>query len=162
MFKNTIDFENLPENEFMPLPAGEYTVVVESMNIIEWEGGQKNVKEITPSMEYSANDQIEVCYNLIGDKFSGRLHYDSLRMWHSNEKAANIARARFNDLCKVCGKSASTLENFCELYNKPLVITLKHSEGKNGRTYVNVVKIKAIPDVPFESGNGQPSESGPF
>ena len=119
MFANKIDFNSVTDGDFSPLPAGEYQALVEEIKRIRWVDGTKY--DVTNTNESESDDDIiEIKYQIIGANYAGRVHFDKLRMWHTNQTAANIARARFKQLCIACNKDPNTLTNFHELYNNPL------------------------------------------
>jgi len=144
MFNNTPDLNNLPQNQFAPFPEGTYKAIVENIMRLRWVNGQK--EDLTHSkIPETEDDIIDIKYQIIEGAQQGRPFFDNLRLWHSNKTAANIAKARLKELLQSCNKDLQA--QFEDLYNIPLMITIKHSKDvdRNGNPYVNITKIAPIP-----------------
>ena len=110
---------------------------------MRWAGNEK--QDLTYSdITENENDFLEAKYQIIEGNYKNRIHFDSMRIWHKNEKAAIISRALFKKICIACDKEPKGIQ-FKSLFHIPFAIYIKHSASKDGsKMYVNVRSAKKI------------------
>lgn len=84
-----IDRTNLPENDFEPLPEGEYQA-----QIIEVE--KKETKSGTGSY-------LKITYVITEGQYRNRRLYMNLNLWNPNEKTVQIANGQLKKMCDAMG-----------------------------------------------------------
>lgn len=142
MFNQRVDFESA-KDEFGALPQGTYPTVIDKIGKYIWAEGKIDCTHDTG--EETPDHFVELTFNLIGDKYKGRKHFENLKLWHENQTVANIARVRFKEICAALQVDPAK-GSFDDLLNKPLKITIKHSKQtkQDGTPYINISKISAL------------------
>lgn len=102
------DYDNAPENNFEPLPVGDYTAAITS-------------DEVKTSQRTGAK-YLNLVFEIIDGKGKGRKIYHLLNLWNPNETAKKIAVGELGSIQKAVGKKVITDSD--ELHNIPLIITL--------------------------------------
>ena len=79
-----------PENNYGPVPAGEYLCTIEKTDVKE-------------SNKTPGNFYMNVQYSIIGPEYTNRKIFEIINFKNSNEKAEKIAAAQLGDLMRACG-----------------------------------------------------------
>lgn len=143
MFNNSIDWDNVKENDYEILPEGGYRVLIEQVGKFVFAEGEKHDKTFSSDLE-TKDDFVEIKFLILDGDHIGRVHYEQLRLWSDNEISAKIGHIRFKQLCIAANKDPKS-GKLKELENATVFITLKHQKKlkKDGTPYINVVKIEA-------------------
>jgi hypothetical protein len=144
------------DNDFTPLPVGDYKVVVSS-------------SEIKETNSNPGNKYIKFTFDVIDGKYKGRKVFENMNLWRAgnsdkDKTTMRIAQQNLSALCRAIG--SMKISDTSELHNKPLCITLKitpasgnYGEG-NGITKYRSINggstIQTETHAPAQSGE-QPS-----
>lgn len=117
-------------NDFSPLPAGEYTVAIQET-------------ELKPAN--SGNGTILVLkIGIIDGKYSKRILFENINVVNSSAKAQAIGQTALKQICESIG--LSKLEKMSQLHDKPIIAYVDveldkyKSERKGENVYKNVIK----------------------
>lgn len=104
------------DNNFTPLPVGEYKVIITNTE-------QKNVEN------KPGNSYISFTFEVIDGKYKGRKLFENLNLWRNtpdkdkDQKTMNIAQQNLSAICRAVGKMK--IKDTQELCNKPILATVK-------------------------------------
>ena len=118
---SNIDF-NIDEYEVSapqtgPIPAGKYLAII---------------SDTTEKTSRAGDRYVELTLQIVQGEYQNRLLWDSLNLWHSNEKPRNIARGTLKAICEAVGIKATDTSQLC---NRPLVINVAVEDNTyNGNT----------------------------
>ena len=101
--------------DFEPLPVGEYTALIQNSDKVE--------------------TALVLTFEILDEKYKGRLIWDRLQLWHDNEKAVKIGQRKLTSICKCTGIMRP--KDSTEFHNKVLTIGLKTREYE-GKIYNDV------------------------
>jgi hypothetical protein len=113
-----------PSNDFEPIPAGKYLVVITD-------------SEQTPN-KAGTGSYLNLTFQIIDGPHKNRLLWARLNLDNPNAKAVQIARAELSAICRAVGVLAPN--DSVELHNLPLVIHVKCKKRPDTGEIVNEVK----------------------
>ena len=119
--------EAAPEQDFSPLPAGEYQAIVTAAEL-------KNTKN-------STGQYIQVTYEIAGPTHIGRLVWQNFNIRNANPKAAEIGRQQLGSLLKASG--LNTIEDTDQLMSGRMVslkLAVRKSEEWGDSNDVKAIK----------------------
>ena len=125
--------EEQPINDYSPLPAGEYQVIITDSEMRETKAGTGSYLKVTLQVVDDAN-------------YTGRLMWLNLNLNNPNEKAVEIARRQFGAICRAVG--VPTPEDSGELHHLPFVVKVKIEEREGWEPQNKVVNIRPVGDKP--------------
>jgi hypothetical protein len=128
---NANDWE--PSGDFSPIPAGDYTVIVEKSEMMD-------TKDKTGKFLFL---QLQV----VDGEHKGRLVFDRLNVVNQSKEAVEIAKRQLADLCKAVGRL--TPKDSSELHNTPLTARVSVDPPKGDYGPQNRVKL-------YRPANGAP------
>jgi len=100
-----------------PIPAGKYLAII---------------SDTTEKTSRAGDRYVELTLQIVQGEYQNRLLWDSLNLWHSNEKPRNIARGTLKAICEAVGIKATDTSQLC---NRPLVINVAVEDNTyNGNT----------------------------
>jgi hypothetical protein len=88
-FDDVFNVDDLPEVDYSPLPAGEYTVEIKSAELKQTKSGTGQL--------------LNVGYQVIGETQTGRMIFGNLNVRNANPKAEEIGRQQMGSLMRACG-----------------------------------------------------------
>lgn len=94
-----------PQEDFTPLPAGEYMVVAIKSDIEPTKNG---------------GSQMVFHHQVLDGPYKGRLIFDRITLTNVNAQAQEIGRRSISALCHAVGKPGA--QESAELHNKPFII----------------------------------------
>lgn len=100
------DFNDAQENQYDPLPAGDYIVVIESSEMCDTKSGE--------------GQYLKLGYQVIDGKFKGRKLFENLNLVNKNQQAEQIARRALNAICAAV--DLPHVDDSAQLHNIPLSI----------------------------------------
>lgn len=112
-----------PMQDFSPLPAGEYVVVMTDSEV-------KATKDGT-------NQYLNCKFEVIDGEKKGRLLFSRLNLWHQGT-AGDIARRELATIGKACG--VMNASDSSEFHNKPMVAVVAIRPAKDGYPASNEIK----------------------
>ena len=117
----------VPENDFTPLPAGEYqAVIIDSEDKPNSKGTGRNLN-LTLKIE--------------GPTHQGRLVWHTLCMVHPNPQTQQIAAATLSSICRAV--NVLTPQDSSELHGKQLTVVLAVRTDQNtGKVFQDVKRYK--------------------
>ena len=98
-----------PNNEFEPLPAGDYNACIVA-------------SEMKPTKD-GTGTYLELKLQVLDGKYQNRTLFDRLNLVNKNETAVTIAKGTLSAICRAIG--VMTPKDSSELHNKPLKITVR-------------------------------------
>ena len=101
------------EDEFTPLPEGDYDAIVDSVKIESKENGS-----------FAA-----LCYKVTGPTQANRLVWDNCWLTHKNPKANEVGRGKLYKLATICGLDPNTVSKD-DYIAKKVTITVTIRDGK--------------------------------
>ena len=113
-----------PMNDFDPIPADKYAVVITASQFKE---------NKTKTGEY-----LELTFQVIDGEYKNRLLWARLCLVHPNPTTTKIARAHLADICKAV--SVLTPMDSTELHNLPLVINVTVKRRTDNDELANEIK----------------------
>ncbi len=84
-----IDFSNVKENEFAPLPVGEYLLISDGAEVKETKNG--------------TGEYINVKYKVLGPSNSGKFLFQMFNIKNDNKKATEIGLSQLKSYMKAAG-----------------------------------------------------------
>lgn len=113
-------------NNFEPVPAGDYTVIVTESEVRETKNGTG--KYLNLSLEIQ------------GGQFHGRKLWDRLNLWNSNQLAVEIAQRQLAQACHAIGQLQ--VGDSTELHYKPMtaIVRVRTEEGREPQNEVRGYK----------------------
>lgn len=116
---------DMPEDEFSPIPAGDYVAAIVSSDRVESKGRPGN---------YYVKLQVEI----LEGKYKGRKLFENLNLWNSNETAVKIAKTTLGQIMDATGKTAAA--DTAEFHGIPVTVTVSIKPGENGYNDSNNIK----------------------
>ena len=113
-----------PIEDFDALPAGEYTVIIESSQNKPTKSGSGSFLELT--------------LQVIDGKYKGRKLWDRLNLVNHNEKAVEIARRTLSAICHAVGVIKP--ERPEDLHDKPMLAKVSRTLSDYSGEWTNEVK----------------------
>ena len=123
----SIDFditEVEEKTEYALLPEGRYRCIVSSSDIKENNAG--------------TGDNLNLKIEIVSGEYAGRLVFENLCWRHESDKAVQIARARFAELCRAVGILAPADTE--QLHDIPFDCIIGIQKGSKGYSDSNKVK----------------------
>ena len=127
-----------PSDEFQPLPAGEYRVIIEASDMEPTKAGTGKF--------------LKLRLKLLDDPHKNRVLIDRLNLENPNAVAVKIAHAELSAICRAVDVLQPQDSN--ELHNLPLVVNVKCKNRADTGEIVNEVKGYQKK----EAGAGQPQQ----
>ena len=119
------NLNEVPEDDYAVLPAGEYTAQIVRSEMKETRSGN--------------GMYLELRVQILDDPYTGRLVFDRLNLVNPNEVAVKIAQRSLSDLCKAIGLDESP-EDSEELHGKEFTVVLSVEEANGDFPESNRVK----------------------
>lgn len=140
------------DNDFTPLPVGDYKVVI-------------SASEIKETNSNPGNKYLKFTFDVIDGKYKGRKIFENLNLWRANntdkdKTTIRIANQKLSGLCRAVGNMKIT--DSAQLHNKPLLVTLKitpasgdYGEGNAITAYKSINGGNTLPsnDAPAQNEN---------
>jgi hypothetical protein len=144
------------ENDYTPLPVGEYKAVITASEVCETKSN--------PDNKY-----LKFTFEVIDGKYKGRKLFENLNLWRDGSSKKDditmrIAQSNLAQMCRAVGMTS--INNSEELHNKPLVIKVKvtpasadYGEGNaitaykslnGGNTLANAAPVPKTQAMPWE------------
>lgn len=140
-----------PNKGFDPLPAGDYTAVIEESEYKPNAGG--------------TGKYLKLQFQVVEGPYSKRKLFANLNIVHQNEQAQQIARGDFSAICRAVGVPKPT--DSSELHNKSLVLKVGLDKRKDTGELANVIRgykpageNAAVKTQAQASGNAPPWKKG--
>jgi len=113
-----------PAGDFSPIPAGEYTAIIESSEMVDTKAGTGKF--------------LKLVFKVAEGEYKGKSLFARLNLQNPNEVAVRIAKAELSSICRAVG--VMTPKDSVELHNLPLILTVAiESRSDNGEP-TNVIK----------------------
>ncbi len=110
---NTVE----PQTGFEPIPVGRYPAIITESAMKPTKSGE--------------GEYLQLTFEIIGEKFAGRLLWTRLNLKNKSAEAVKIAQAELSAICRAVG--VMTPKDSSELQNIPLQIDVKMDKpGENG------------------------------
>ena len=108
-------FKEVGTGDYFPMPPGNY---------------QAQIIQDEEKISKNGDRYVQLTVQISDGQFKGRLLWESLNLWHSNEKPRSIARATFASICKAVGVKSP--RDTSAILNKTLVIGVgvRHNDYK--------------------------------
>lgn len=143
---NADDVEVVDE-DFSPLPQGDYPVIVEDSEFRETKAGDGNYLFLQLSV--------------IDGHGKNRKLFDRLNLDNPNPQAVEISKKQLASLCRAVGKQK--ISDSGELHDIPVVATVSIRKGSNGYEDSNDIKgYKKYHAAPAASKDGTDKDDLPF
>lgn len=110
---STVDDQN---NQFDPLPAGIYNVVIDDSELKPTKAGTGHYLQLT--------------YRVVGGKYGGRLVWDRLNIDNPNATAQEIAFRSLSAICKATGHNGA-ISDSAVLHGKTMAVKLTVRDDPN-------------------------------
>lgn len=124
-----------PEQDFSPLPAGEYQAIVTATEL-------KNTKNGT-------GQYIQVTYEIAGPTHTGRLVWQNFNIRNANPKAAEIGRQQLGSLIKASGlQGVSDTDQLITGNMVSLKLAIRKSTEYGDSNDVKAIKAVSTTPVP--------------
>lgn len=138
-----------PNDDYAPLPAGAYPVIISQSEIRDNKAGTGNYLHLEMEVQ--------------GGPFAGRKIFDNLTLAHQNPTAVSIGQRRLSQICH--GVNVLQPKDSSDLHYKPLVAVIKIRKGDGQYGDSNEVnRYEAAPSmgaVPAHQPPPQPAQSAP-
>ena len=109
-----IDHEDANENQFDPIPAGEYIAIIEDSDYVENKKGTGMMLKLT--------------YQIIDGPMKGKKLFENLNLEHPNVQAVQIARRTLNAIGIACG--VSHVADSAQLHNIPMKLDVRMKDSE--------------------------------
>lgn len=120
----TYDFTDVPEPSFDPIPTGWYRAKVSGSRLKDTKAGD--------------GKYLEVEFTILGPSYEGRRVWGRFNLENPSDRAVEIGRAQFGELCRAVGKIQIT--NSDELHGEELQIRVTVTPERDGYDAGNDVK----------------------
>jgi len=131
--------EDAPEDEFSPLAAGTYDVMICETGMHPYKSGN--------------GEMLKVTYEVIGEKGKGRKIFDYMNLWHpTSEKSAKISWTQMGKILDAVGKVS--VDDSDDLCNIPFAIDVVIDGDNNS---IKKWHPKAGHSAPASSGKSAPA-----
>jgi len=141
---NSLNFsftqEDLGQDSFAPIPAGNYVAQIINSEIKENRNGGR---------------RLSVTFEIVDGDYSGRLIFENLNLWHDNQDTVRIAKQQLARICNAIG--LTHVGDSSELHNRPMAIRVGIREDKTGQ-YDPQNNIKAYSAI---AGGTAPQRAAP-
>ena len=117
------DATKIEVNEFTPVPASRYNVVVTSSEMKQTKKGDGSYLALT--------------FKILEGEYAGRLIWANLNLDNPNPKAVEIAQQDLASLCQAC--DLNLIEDSEELHNIPVSGQVKIKPEQNGYSAGNTI-----------------------
>lgn len=133
-----------PRQEYEPLPAGKYQVVITDSEMKETKAGD--------------GEYLQLTFEVLEGDYKGRKLWARLNLVNPNETAVQIARAELSGVCRALGILRP--RDSVELHNLPLLITVRTRKRRDDNELENVIgkyeKIDVLRAQPQQAVNSTP------
>lgn len=136
-----------PNDDFQPLPAGEYKVMVTDSEMKENSKG--------------TGSYLQLRLDVIEGEYENRVVFDRLNLQNTNQTAVEIAQRQLSALCRAVGVMQP--QDSSDLHDKPLIAKIGIQPARDGYEASNNVKTYKSCDgaAPASSGaSSKPAASG--
>jgi len=142
---NADDVEVVDE-DFSPLPSGEYPVIVEESEFRDTKAGDGHYLFLQLS--------------IIDGHGKNRKLFDRLNLDNPNPQAVEISKKQLASLCRAAGKQKIT--DSSELHDIPVIARVEIRKGSNGYDDSNDIKGYKKYHAPTASMDGSDKDDLPF
>jgi hypothetical protein len=125
---------------FEPLPVGSYVAAINDIKC--------------GSLKSGKGQAVSVTWEVVDDKFGGRLVFDRIILVHESEQAVKFGRRRFKDTAVACGIK-DTITDLSVLQGKRCLISLKIETDTNGE-YPPKNRVTRVKPIVAEVPKGKP------
>jgi hypothetical protein len=126
-----------PNDEYTPIPAGSYPVIITDSEIRDTKNGQGNYLKVT--LEVQAGE------------YQGRKIFHNITLQNQNQTAVSIGQRHLSQICHAVG--ILQVQDSAQLHHKPLIAVVKIRKGNDGYNDSNEV-------ARYEPAQGMP-QAGP-
>jgi hypothetical protein len=133
-----------PTDNFEPLPAGEYPVVITE-------------SEMKPTKN-NRGQYLQMTLEVIDGPMKGRKVWDRLNLVNPNNTAVEIAQRQLSSLCHAAG--VMNVSDSAQLHNIPVVARVTYKPAEGGYSASNEVKAyKSTGSKPAPQASNQPQHT---
>jgi len=132
-----LDATNAKENNFAPLPEGEYLVVSDFAEVKDNSAGTGEIMKVTYRV-------------LLPLEYEGRKVFDNMSIRHTNQMAVEIALSKIKSFLKAAGAKSLKLETVGDYCGYKAIAVIKHREF-NGNKQASISYFKAPGVMPVET-----------
>lgn len=108
-----IDHEDANENQFDPVPAGNYLAIIEESDYVENKKG--------------TGMMLKLVYQIIDGPQKGKKLFENLNLEHPNNQAVQIARRTLNAIGVAVG--IAHVQDSAQLHNIPLMLDVRMKDS---------------------------------
>jgi hypothetical protein len=127
------------DNDFAPLPPGEYTVTIDKAEIKQTKAGDGHY--------------VNVQLSVVGDKYANRKMFDRMNIDNPSQKAVEIGLRQFSSLCRAAaGGQDVKVTDTDELLGQTVVVKVAVKDDQN------VVKAYKVAGTQQPMPPSQPSQ----
>lgn len=112
-----------PNDEYTPIPAGSYPVIITESEIRETKSGTGNYLRVT--LEVQAGE------------YQGRKIFHNITLQNQNQTAVGIGQRHLSQICHAVG--VLQVQDSAQLHHKPLIAVVKIRKGNDGYNDSNEV-----------------------
>jgi hypothetical protein len=112
----TFNPDEIPQDEFEPIPAGDYLAQIVDSEIAPTKSGSGQMLKLT--------------YEILQGELEGRRVWDRLNIVNANADAQRIAQQQLKKLCDALGTGA--ISDSEELHFRPVIIHVAIRQDKSG------------------------------
>ena len=102
----TVDMDDAEEQNFEPIPAGDYTACIVESSMNETKNG--------------TGEYLKLKYQILEGQYKDRGIFSNLNIINNSKDAEAIARRTLNAIGAACG--VSFIDNSEQIHNKPMII----------------------------------------
>lgn len=124
MAKLNFNVADVPESDFEPIPAGDYSAQI--------------VQSEMKSTKAGTGEYLQLRIQILDEEYQGRIVFDRLNLVNPNEQAVKIAQRTLGDLCQACG--VEEVEDSEELHGIEMTVRLGVTEASGDYPPGNEVK----------------------
>lgn len=149
------DLQNTPDMEFVELPDGIYSMLIDKVHKVAFQDGKKvELNNDDPNPDA----RIEFMFQVADGSYQGS-KFNQLFNVYNDGTAGQIARSKIKKIVECCNIDL-TSASFDELQNKIVVLEIKTTPNKdpNGKPYRNIGKISPMTELVMQKpAAAQPS-----
>ena len=134
------------DDDFSPLPPGDYPVIVEDSEFRDTKAGD--------------GKYLFLQLMVIDGQGKNRKLFDRLNLDNPNAQAVEISKKQLASLCRAMGKQK--ISDSAELHDVPVVARVEIRKGSNGYEDSNDIKGYKKYNAPAESMEGSEEDGIPF
>lgn len=137
---NGVNTNATPSEDFAPLPAGEYKVIIE--------GEESKVSK-------KGDEYLKLKVKVIDGPSKNRVLFTNLNLWNSNPQAKEIAERELAAIKVAVG--LQNISDTAQLFNRPLLARVGQRETLDYGVQNEIKGWKSLAVAPTAGGNSKPS-----